>query len=210
MTLAVEGDSSPGIDRWLAAGGGGLRIVGGAARGRKLRVPRGLRVRPTADRVRETIFNILGQRFDGERVLDLYAGSGAFGLEALSRGAGEAVLVDADREAIAACRENASALGYDARVEIVRSDALAALERFAAAGRRFDLVFLDPPYAAGPKEALVHLDRLHLLAPGGCVVAEHDRRLELEARIGALAQKDRRRIGESAVSFFAATNEEFP
>ena len=101
---------------------GFLRISAGAARGRRLTVPEGLSIRPTSDRVRQAIFNVLGQFFDGERVLDLFAGSGAMGLEALSRGAGRLTLVEQDREAIRAIEANLRMLGWEERARVVRGD----------------------------------------------------------------------------------------
>jgi len=181
-----------------------LRIIGGEARGRRLKAPRGAGTRPTADRVRETIFNILGQRLAGERVLDLYAGSGALALEALSRGAASAVLVERDREAARICEENAEALGYRGRVQVVRADALQALRQIGGA---FDLIFIDPPYAEGPAASLEILGACALVAPGGRVVAEHGKRDELAQIYGALACTDRRRFGDTAVSFYERTEE---
>ncbi len=176
-----------------------MRIVGGEAKGRRLKAPQGAGTRPTADRVRETIFNILGQRHHGERGLDLYAGSGALALEALSRGAGAAVLVERDRAAAAICSENAAELGYTARVQVMRAEMAQALQRLPGA---FQLVFVDPPYADGPAAALTLLAERGLVEAGGTVVAEHDKREELAERYGALVRKDVRRFGDTAVSFF--------
>lgn len=177
-----------------------LRITGGEARGRRLQAPVGSGTRPTADRVRETIFNILGQRFDGGAVLDLYAGSGALGLEAISRGAERAVLVERDRDAARICGENAAHLGFGERAEVVRAEVAQALRRLA--GRRFALVFADPPYAEGPATALALLAELDLVEPGGRVVAEHDKRDTPAERYGELVRTDVRRFGDTAVSFF--------
>ena len=124
-----------------------MRILSGSARGRPLKGPKGPGIRPTADRVRETLFNVLGQYLEGGEVLDLFAGTGALALEALSRGAARAVLVDSGREALGLIRENAAALGFAERCEVLPSDALRALEHLGREGRRFALVFADPPYA---------------------------------------------------------------
>jgi 16S rRNA (guanine966-N2)-methyltransferase len=125
-----------------------VRVVGGTARGRRLRAPDGGATRPTSDRVREAVFNVLVSmdRIEGAAVLDLFAGSGALGIESLSRGASEAVLVDDRPEAVEAIRENLDVLGADrSRARLVRADALA----YAAAAPRFDLVLADPPYDFG-------------------------------------------------------------
>lgn len=163
--------------------------------------------RPTADRVRESIFNILGQRFEGERVLDLYAGSGALALEALSRGAGNAVLVERDRAAARVCEENAAALGFADRVLVQRGEVEAVLGRLEGP---FDLVFLDPPYALGPGPALRLLAERGLVAAGGRVVAEHDRRTEIPETLGDLRRTDLRRFGDTAVSFFERNDSQHP
>jgi 16S rRNA (guanine966-N2)-methyltransferase len=133
---------------------GRVRIVGGEYRGRRIAVPQGADLRPTADRVRETLFNWLGQRLDGAHCLDLYAGSGALGFEAASRGAARVVLVDKDRAALAGLRRSREALGATA-TEIVAAEAEAYL---ASGGERFDLVFLDPPFRQNADASL--LERL--------------------------------------------------
>ncbi|WP_340642693.1 16S rRNA (guanine(966)-N(2))-methyltransferase RsmD [Rhodocyclus gracilis] len=125
---------------------GALRIVGGDWRRRVLRFPEGEGLRPTPDRVRETLFNWLGQRLDGLACLDLFAGSGALGFEAASRGAASVVMVERAAAPFAALRANAALLGGDARLEIVRAD---ALEFARSSSRRFDVLFLDPPYRQG-------------------------------------------------------------
>jgi 16S rRNA (guanine966-N2)-methyltransferase len=121
-----------------------VRVIAGAYKGRRLQTPPGLDVRPTSDRVREALFSILGDRVDGSRVLDLFAGSGALAIEALSRGADSAVLVESDRRAVAAIRANLDAIG-DAGARVEPVDALAWLRR---ARGEYDLVFLDPPYSS--------------------------------------------------------------
>ena len=179
-----------------------MRIVAGSARGRPLQAPRGPHTRPTADRVRQSIFDTLGQFFDGGAVLDLYAGSGALGLEALSRGVARAVLVDRDREAFAVCRANATTLGFADRTELLPLDAVAAVQRLGARGERFELVFVDPPYADGPEAALEALAAAGIVAPAGRVVAEHDKRRPPADRVGSLARVDLRTFGDTAVSFY--------
>ena len=175
-----------------------MRIVAGAARGRRLEAPRGLATRPTGDKVRGSVMNLLGQFFEGGRVLDLYAGSGAMALEALSRGCERATCVESDRAAGEALARNAAACGLAGRVEVRRErveEALARLPRGA-----FDLVFLDPPYAEGPDRALAALEPV--LAPGAVAVAEHDRRRPPADRHGRLRLVDRRAYGGTGISIY--------
>lgn len=175
-----------------------MRIVAGTARGRPLVAPRSLSTRPTSDKVRAAIFNLLGQFFDGGCVLDLYAGTGALALEALSRGCERAVCVEHDRSAAELILRNAAACGFLERVEVRRARVEAALPRLAAGA--FTLCLLDPPYAVGPEAALALLGPA--LAPGATVVAEHDTRHPPPETVGDLALVDRRSYGDSGVSIY--------
>lgn len=136
-----------------------VRIIGGQWRRRVLRFPDSEGLRPTPDRVRETLFNWLGQDLAGRSCLDLFAGSGALGFEAASRGADKVVMVDNSPKVLAALEANARLLGADGRLEIVRADAVKFASSLRAAGLRFDVLFLDPPYKQG------WLDRLSALLP---------------------------------------------
>ena len=148
-----------------------MRIITGTARGARLKAPKGLDTRPTADRVKESLFSILGERVRGARVLDLFAGTGSLGLEALSRGAASAVFVD--RATVSVIRENAVHTHLLASAQFLRQDVLTALPRLAAAGEKFDLVFCDPPYETGLwQRVLLALDRFPLLSPEALVVVE--------------------------------------
>jgi 16S rRNA (guanine(966)-N(2))-methyltransferase RsmD len=174
------------------------RVIAGTARGRRLAVPRGTATRPTSDKVRGAVFNLLGQFFDGGDVLDLYAGTGALALEALSRGCARAVCVETDRATAEVLRRNAEACGFADRVEIRRERVEDALRRLPR--RVFALAFVDPPYAAGPEAALAGLGEV--VAPGGRVVAEHDARRPPADRHGALALADRRAYGDTGISIY--------
>ena len=175
-----------------------MRVVAGSARGRRLEAPHGAATRPTSDKVRQAVFNVLGQFFDGGAVLDLYAGSGAMALEALSRGASRAVCVESDRGAAEVILRNAAACGLADRVEVRRETVDLALGRLPR--RAFALVFIDPPYALGPEPALAAIAAL--LAPGAVVVAEHDARRPPATRCGALALSDRRSYGDTGISIY--------
>jgi 16S rRNA (guanine(966)-N(2))-methyltransferase RsmD len=180
-----------------------MRIIGGEAGGRRIRAPRGQATRPTADRVKEAIFNILGAPPPDTHALDLYAGAGSLGLEALSRGAASCVFVDRAPEAARCVKANLAALGWEDRGRVVVADAVAALARLTPC---FEWVFVDPPYASGEApRALGALggERERLLGDRAVVVVEHDRRHAPEDRYGALARRDRRRYGDTEVSFYA-------
>ncbi len=182
-----------------------MRIVAGSAKGRALAGPKATskHIRPTADRVRETLFNVLGQWLEGQAVLDLYAGTGALALEALSRGAGRAVLVDSDREALSLCRQNTDALGFSAQVEILGQPVAKAVEALGRRGERFELIFADPPYAARVVETVLEgLARHGVLAPGGTVVIEHDKREAAPENHEGFERVDQRRFGDTLVSLF--------
>jgi len=172
-----------------------VRVVAGTYRGRRLVAPPGDATRPTSDRVREALFSVLGASVEGARVLDLFAGSGALGIEALSRGAAATVFVDRAPEAIKAIRANLAALGIEADVR--RSEARAAVRAALARGEAYDLVFLDPPYRRAAELGRELSEALPaVLAPGARVVSESDRREPLEL---ALAMTDERRYGDTLI-----------
>jgi 16S rRNA (guanine966-N2)-methyltransferase len=181
-----------------------MRIISGEARGRRLQAPRGAATRPTADHLREALFNILGSA-EGLAVLDLFAGTGAVGLEALSRGAARAVLVDHADAAVRVINANVATLGYEERVRVLRLDVARALRLLERDGARFDLIFVDPPYE-GPaaRDTLAALGSGSLLAPGGLVVVEHDWRNAPGEQHGVLCLGQRRKYGQTEVSFYEA------
>jgi 16S rRNA (guanine(966)-N(2))-methyltransferase RsmD len=177
----------------------GVRISGGTARGVPLAEPRGVRLRPTSGLLREAIFNILGERIEGAAVLDLYAGTGALGIESLSRGASSATFVEGEAGAVQAILQSLARTGFGERGKVVRGRLPGALTFLDGV---FDVVFLDPPYAdkAG-NEALAALRRL--LAPGGLVVYEHGSRYNPPERPEGLYQLERRIYGDSAIALYA-------
>jgi 16S rRNA (guanine(966)-N(2))-methyltransferase RsmD len=178
-----------------------LRIIAGSARGRKLFAPTGLGTRPTTDRVRESLFQILAARLDGAAVLDLFAGSGALALEALSRGAASAVLNDADAGAVRLLKRNVEAVRAQERVQILALDYRRALK--ALAGQRFSLVFLDPPYEMTGcyREIAGILSSGGMLDGDGLIVMEHARK-DAVAEIQGYALADERNYGDTAVSMY--------
>lgn len=181
-----------------------MRIIAGTAKGRRLRALKGRRTRPTSDRVRETLFNILGDRVIGANFLDLFAGSGDVGIEALSRGAGRAVFVDVSQRAAGVIRENLSVCGILDGYNVICRTVASALNLLEERGEKFDLVFLDPPYASGlAAQTLGRISGKTLLPAEGLVVAEHHHKTLLAEDYGTLRCLRRRTIGETALSFYA-------
>jgi len=177
-----------------------MRLTGGLDRGRRLFVPRGSRTRPTASKVREAIFNILGP--PPGPVLDLYAGSGALGLEALSRGATAAVFVERDGAALAALRRNVREAQVETRARIMPGDVRGALRKLAAGDVRFSWVLMDPPYVKDTAGVLAELSGSELLTSCAVVIVEHDRRHPSPASVGCLFLTDRRQYGDTELSFY--------
>lgn len=180
---------------------GRVRIIAGSLRGRWITVPGGQRVRPTADRVREALFSILGARVPGARVLDPFAGSGALGLEAISRGAAEAVLIEADRRVAAAVRDSVDSLCVRDRVRVIHADAIAEIERGRAQGP-FDLVLADPPFGQGAGDRLLEvLVRAGALASGATVVIEGEASGEVPRGPSPLVHRRRSTYGRISLDF---------
>lgn len=186
----------------------GGRVIGGTAAGRRL-LAAGAGTRPLADRVKQTLFAILEPDLPGATVLDLFAGGGAAGIEALSRGAQHAVFVDDDAAAIRAIRANLVRAGLADRADVRAGDAVAYARGQAAAAAGFNLVIVDPPYAdtSALLAALAALGRPGALAPEARVVAKHFWRPALPERIGLLRSERSRRFGETALTFFRAEPE---
>lgn len=178
-----------------------MRLTGGLNGGRRLIAPRGRQTRPTAAKVREAIFNILGPPPVGS-VLDLYAGTGALGLEALSRGAAAAVFVEREHAPLQALRRNIKELGLESRATVLGSDVRTGLRRLAGLGARFSWVFLDPPYIKETEGVLAELSGNDLLEPCAVVILEHDRRNRPPDSVGHLFLTDRRQYGDTELSFF--------
>lgn len=173
-----------------------MRVIGGEFRSRVLKSVPGLDVRPTPDRLREALFNILAPRIAGMVFADLYAGTGAVGIEALSRGASRAIFVEQNRAALNVLRENLKSLGLEGRAEVRQGKATGLIGRITA-----DMVFLDPPYDLQSEYETV-LTKLGEIPPA-LVIAQHDVRLKLTAAYGALHQTRVVRQGDNCLSFFS-------
>lgn len=181
-----------------------MRIIAGSAKGRPILAPKGVSTRPTLDRVKESLFSILQFSLPGARVLDLYAGSGNLGLEALSRGAAFAVFNDRSRECAQVIRKNVETLGFQIQAEILQLEALDALRRLQS-GAAFDFAFLDPPYQEGAAAALEALFMQDLIAEGGAAIVEHDWASPPAISgdtLSLLRLADRRKYGDTGISFY--------
>lgn len=185
-----------------------MRIVAGKFRSRQIKSLKGRELRPTSDRLRETLFDVLNSVIEGARFLDVFAGTGAIGIEALSRGAREAVFLEKHRPAGKLIRENLAGLGIDRGFLVLCGDAFRTLEELArrndAAPSAFDIVFLDPPYAATDEyeRVLNLLGSSTLLSPSTIVVAEHHHKLRLPAEAGLLRRYRFLRQGDAGLSFY--------
>ena len=185
-----------------------MRVIAGTYRSRILKTLRGLALRPTSDRLRDTLFNVLGPGIAGARFLDLFAGTGAIGIEAFSRGAKEAVFIEKHAPAAKLIRRNLDSLEIRSGFTVMAVDALRGLamlvSRKSPSGPGFDCIFLDPPYAAAEEYARVleFLGSAELLAPGGIVVAEHRRNFDLCEEAGTLRRFRVLKQGDAALSFY--------
>jgi 16S rRNA (guanine966-N2)-methyltransferase len=187
-----------------------MRVLAGTLKGRRLQTPRGSTTRPTADQVRIALMDTLMPRLPDARLLDLFAGAGGVGLEALSRGAAHVTFVERDARAVAALRTNVETLGVIAETRVERMDVRAALERVERDGLRFDIVFLDPPYEDDATATLERLGALSVVEPDGVVIAQHLTKRAPPDRIGRLTAFRTRRFGETTLTFFRAGGYDSP
>lgn len=187
-----------------------MRVIAGEARGRQLFAPKTMRVRPTSDRVKEALFSILLSRLGdlgGMRVLDVFAGTGNLGIEALSRGADCAVFIDAHRESAEAIRKNLETTRFTEKGKVVTQDAAAALKWLARGEKPFHLVFLDPPYGEGHTERVLELlCSSPLIDAGSTVVAEFAAKEDIPRSFGRLREIERRVYGDTALSFLTISD----
>ena len=185
-----------------------MRVIAGTYRSRILKSLKGLALRPTSDRLRETLFNVLGSSVAGSRFVDLFAGTGAIGIEALSRGAAEVVFIENHPPAVNLIRRNLAALDISSHFTVLSADALRGLELLQSRQKKekpaYDYVFLDPPYAAAEDYARVleFLGSADLLAISGIGIAEHRRKFDLPEKAGALRRVRVLRQGDAALSFY--------
>jgi 16S rRNA (guanine(966)-N(2))-methyltransferase RsmD len=176
-----------------------MRVTGGIGRGRRLKVPTGSRVRPTSDKVKQALFNILGDRVAGSAFLDLFAGAGGIGIEALSRGAGRVVFVDASRDSLNSIKQNLEQTGFGDRAEVVLSKAASFLKKPSGP---YDIVFLDPPYAEETAPLLEQIAGARILKPDSILIAEHFKKQPSPERAGSLERYREARYGDTVLAFY--------
>jgi 16S rRNA (guanine966-N2)-methyltransferase len=181
-----------------------MRVIAGKYRSRRLKGPVAMRVRPTSDRLRETLFNILGPSIADSYFVDLFAGTGAVGIEAISRGARDVFFVESSAKAARLVRDNLASLEIRTGAEVIEADAIRGLERLAARRLIADFIFLDPPYEKADEysEVLEFLDASHLIAPRGIVIVEHFSKMELPQRLDRLECTREIEQGDTLLSFY--------
>jgi 16S rRNA (guanine966-N2)-methyltransferase len=188
-----------------------MRVIAGTFRSRQLKSLKGLALRPTSDRLRETLFNILANRIAGSRFIDAFAGTGAVGIEAISRGASDVVFIENHHPAAALIKKNLDSLEIRSGAKVLPIDALRAMERLSLAHKTgaspFDIVFLDPPYAASEEYQRVFsfLGDAPFLCKGALVIAEHSRKFKLPEGFGNLERVRVLRQGDASLSFYRFT-----
>lgn len=180
-----------------------MRVIAGQAKGRPLKAVPGQTTRPTTDKVKEAMFSIIGPYFEGDKVLDWFAGTGGLGIEALSRGAGDAVFIDINAKSVETIRRNLEAAGFGDRAEVYKLDARKAFSVLARKGAAFDLVFLDPPYRMNDcDELLLGLSARGLVADGALAVVEHGADVAYAEMFGGFRLRRHARYGETALSVY--------
>ena len=181
-----------------------VRVISGTAKGRKLHVPRGVTVRPTPDRAKEALFNILGDRLVNSHFLDLYAGSGAIGIEALSRGAAQVEFVEVHATIAKIIERNLMETGLSARARVVVATTADAIQRLCGASKKFDIIFADPPYTSKKAPDILQvIGAKELLNEDGLVVWEHASGMVIPASIGKLVCVKEVRYGDTAFAFLS-------
>ncbi len=185
-----------------------MRVVAGTLKGRSIKAVKGTNTRPTTDKVKENVFNIIGPYFDGGLALDLFGGSGNLGIESLSRGIERVIFVDRDNVAIQTIKQNIKELKMEDKVEVYRNDAFKALKAIVKRGLKFDLIFLDPPYKGQRiNEIIEFISKNNLLNPGGIIMAECLKEDELHTTVGEIVSCKREVYGITAITIYHLPDE---
>jgi 16S rRNA (guanine(966)-N(2))-methyltransferase RsmD len=180
-----------------------MKIGSGRFRGRTIQVPKGLKTRPTSGRLKKALFDIIAPALQGARVLDLFAGAGALGLEAISRGASHVIFVERRKSAVAVIAANLEKLGVADQAEVHQIEAAKAIQQLSQRSEELDVVLIDPPYGAGVYETVMkHMDEASIMGPDGLVIVEHHHKVELDDAYGSLRKHRVVRAGESCLTFY--------
>ena len=186
-----------------------MKIIGGEFKGRRIEIPKGVDIRPTSDKVREALFNIIKDQVGEASVLDLFAGSGSLGIEALSRGAKKAVFIDIQRKCIDSIKRNLKNLPLSAKVEVYQNDAFKAIKKLSDLKLRFDIILLDPPYYDNIlKKSLLYICNYDILNHSNLVVCEHFKKDIMPDRLECLSKRRQVRYGDTLLSFYARGEDE--
>ena len=185
-----------------------MRIIAGKARGKKLKTPDGDHIRPTLDRIRENIYNMIGTGIRGSVFLDLFSGTGAMGIEALSRGANKVYFVDSDRRSYELTQYNIKSARLEENALIYNMEAERALEQFESQGVKFDIIFLDPPYNKGiVQKILQQLEKYNIMQDEGTAIVETDRSEETPESIGKFFREREKNYAATKITFYGVANE---
>lgn len=183
-----------------------MRVISGEFRGRNLEQLVGMEIRPTSDRVKESLFNILGTRLIDCAFLDLFAGTGGIGIEAYSRGASRVVFIDESAKSIKILKSNLDKLGISEKVEVHNTDYLNAINKLAYDNKKFDIIFIDPPYLKGYEQnALTQISECKMLADEGIIIVEHDLKDKMPESTGKLKLTRQNKYGNTMLSFYGLT-----
>lgn len=181
-----------------------LRVISGKARGLKLNTPKSEDVRPTTDRVKESLFNIINPYIMDGDILDLFAGTGSLGIECLSRGANKCVFVDLNRSSIDIVKSNIKKARVEENSEVMNVDFKSAIERVKNNSYKFDIIFMDPPYYKDMfQDALERIDKANILKEDGIIVVEHDTKQEFPENVGNLVKNRNKKYGNTTLTFYS-------
>ena len=184
-----------------------VRVIAGTAKGRLLKAVPGIGTRPTTDKVKEAIFSMIGPYFDGGLGLDLFAGTGGLGIEALSRGLDRVIFIDMEKTSIQVIEDNLKTLGFKDQAEVYRNEAQRALQVLSKRGLKFDLIFLDPPYSMKQvDELLLQMQQMDMIQDQATVLVEHDAKHVYPDEIGRFKVRKRTNYGETAVAIYLYTD----